>query len=65
MNEHPSYEQQQQQQVEISVEHPLRPPRFSLSLVVGSSPADQRSSAEWFNELRAMEAEVSPCFGRI
>ena len=42
-------------QIGISVEHPLRPPYFSLSLVV--DPLSE-SSSEWFNELRVMEAEV-------
>ncbi|KAK1315124.1 hypothetical protein QJS10_CPA06g02389 [Acorus calamus] len=57
--------------VKISAEYPLRPPLFTLSLLnnergVGhadSAPNDlsinRMESSEWFNELRAMEAEVN------
>ncbi|XP_078441458.1 THO complex, subunit 5 [Wolffia australiana] len=51
--------------VEISVEYPLRPPNFSLSMATdllkegGGSSSSECCSAEWFNELRAMEAEVN------
>lgn len=47
------------------MEYPLRPPLFSLNLVTGvTDPAegdfllDENDGAKWFNELRAMEAEV-------
>lgn len=43
------------------MEYPLRPPLFSLSLTVESLGANQLEAddSEWYNELRAMEAEVS------
>lgn len=43
-------------QVKISTEYPLRPPLFTLSLL-----SDGPQSFEWYNELRAMEAEVCGC----
>lgn len=57
--------------IKISMEYPLRPPLFSLSLSTTplgeiSSTANQNGSLsceldvfEWYNELRAMEAEVN------
>uniref|UniRef100_A0A1D1XZS6 THO complex subunit 5 n=2 Tax=Anthurium amnicola TaxID=1678845 RepID=A0A1D1XZS6_9ARAE len=49
--------------IKISMEHPLRPPLFSLSLVTdlpeGDSLPEENDGAKWFNELRAMEAEVN------
>lgn len=39
----------------ISVEYPLRPPLFSLSLSIDGSVG----RTEWFNELRAIETEVN------
>ncbi|ONK60850.1 uncharacterized protein A4U43_C08F23370 [Asparagus officinalis] len=41
--------------IKISMEYPLRPPLFSLSMTTDGS----LGSAEWFNELRAMESEVN------
>lgn len=47
--------------IKISMEYPVRPPLFSLNLLSQSS--DGKSSSfdqnEWYNELRAMEAEVN------
>ncbi|XP_010943078.2 THO complex subunit 5A [Elaeis guineensis] len=40
--------------VKISTEYPLRPPLFTLSLL-----SDGPQGFEWYNELRAMEAEVN------
>lgn len=48
-------------QIKISLEYPLRPPQFELSLY-NSFPGKNYSEAicsEFFNELSAMEAEVS------
>ncbi|KAL2894660.1 THO complex subunit 5B [Bienertia sinuspersici] len=47
--------------VRISMEYPTRPPLFKLSLC-SQSPGVKSSSIEhpvWYNELRAMEAEVN------
>ncbi|XP_042487100.1 THO complex subunit 5B [Macadamia integrifolia] len=47
--------------VKISMEYPLRPPVFTLGLY-GALPGEssyERNDSEWFNELRAMEAEVN------
>lgn len=41
--------------VSISIEYPLRPPLFNLSV----SADGPQGCFEWFNELRAMEAEVN------
>ncbi|GAV89829.1 FimP domain-containing protein [Cephalotus follicularis] len=46
--------------IKISMEYPLRPPVFAVSL--HSTPGDNPYNSddfEWFNELRAMEAEVN------
>ncbi|KFK31773.1 hypothetical protein AALP_AA6G156800 [Arabis alpina] len=46
--------------VKISMEYPLRPPLFSLSLHASSSGNDNRTNeSDHYNELRAMEAEVN------
>ncbi|KAJ7958163.1 THO complex, subunit [Quillaja saponaria] len=46
--------------VKISMEYPLRPPLFALSLCSMSSGENQNESGlEWYNELRAMEAKVN------
>ncbi|KAJ0024237.1 hypothetical protein Pint_08767 [Pistacia integerrima] len=44
----------------ISMEYPLRPPLFALSLdtILGEDQSDS-DGHEWFNELRAMEGEVN------
>lgn len=51
-----------QAKVKIFMEYPLRPPLFTLTLSVtsmgGGSHIDTGDS-EWYNELRAMEAEVN------
>jgi len=47
--------------IKISMEYPLRPPYFALSLssaLLGENLSDSDGS-EWYNELRAMEAEVN------
>ncbi|XP_052202749.1 THO complex subunit 5A [Diospyros lotus] len=47
--------------VKISMEYPLRPPYFELSLC-STLPGENHSegdSSEWYNELLAMEAEVN------
>lgn len=52
------------------MEYPLRPPLFNLSLFItpgenssdargGDSTSSGMDGFEWYNELRAMEAEVS------
>lgn len=46
-------------QVQISMEYPLRPPFFSLSLHTSSGNDNGTSESDHYNELRAMEAEVS------
>uniref|UniRef100_A0A803N1I3 Uncharacterized protein n=1 Tax=Chenopodium quinoa TaxID=63459 RepID=A0A803N1I3_CHEQI len=45
----------------ISMEYPLRPPLFRLSLCAQSSDGNSSSfnHSIWYNELRAMEAEVN------
>ncbi|KAL1309590.1 hypothetical protein HN51_052284 [Arachis hypogaea] len=47
--------------INISMEYPLRPPLFALSLRCLSTGGDhyQNDGLEWYNELRAMEAEVN------
>ncbi|KAJ8628756.1 hypothetical protein MRB53_022079 [Persea americana] len=56
--------------IKISMEYPLRPPLFNLSLFItpGENSSDARGcdsassemdGFEWYNELRAMEAEVN------
>ncbi|XP_059638056.1 THO complex subunit 5A [Cornus florida] len=46
--------------IKISMEYPLRPPHFEINLYTqaGENHSDSDDS-EWFNELRAMEAEVN------
>ncbi|KAH7523632.1 hypothetical protein FEM48_Zijuj06G0032600 [Ziziphus jujuba var. spinosa] len=46
--------------IKISMEYPLRPPLFALSLctITGENHYSDDGS-EWFNELRAIEAEVN------
>jgi THO complex subunit 5 len=46
-------------QVKISMEYPLRPPLFGLSLYSAAENHDENNGSERYNELRAMEAEVS------
>lgn len=44
------------------MEYPLRPPLFALSIYFPrgqNSSGNDGSDSDWFNELRAMEAEVS------
>ncbi|KAK7310850.1 hypothetical protein RJT34_08611 [Clitoria ternatea] len=43
--------------IKISMEYPLRPPLFVLSLP--GENHDESDGLEWYNELRAMEAEVN------
>ncbi|KAI4375037.1 hypothetical protein MLD38_012955 [Melastoma candidum] len=45
--------------IEISMEYPLRPPLFSLSLRTASSDGIGKDKFEWYNGLRNMEAEVN------
>ncbi|CAH8346905.1 unnamed protein product [Eruca vesicaria subsp. sativa] len=45
--------------VQISMEYPLRPPFFSLSLHTSSGNDNGTSESDHYNELRAMEAEVN------
>ncbi|CAL9242278.1 unnamed protein product [Arabidopsis halleri] len=47
--------------VRVSMEYPLRPPLFSLSLHASSSPGNDNGTNEsdHYNELRAMETEVN------
>ncbi|KAJ8763237.1 hypothetical protein K2173_026138 [Erythroxylum novogranatense] len=45
--------------VRISMEYPLRPPLFSLSLYTSGENQDENDSSACYNELRAMEAEVN------
>ncbi|KAL9258521.1 THO complex subunit 5B-like protein [Drosera capensis] len=47
--------------VKISVEYPVRPPLWAVDLLFPSSgdKNGENISAFWFNELRAMEAEVN------
>ncbi|XP_047320018.1 THO complex subunit 5B isoform X2 [Impatiens glandulifera] len=47
--------------VSVSMEYPLRPPLFALSFSTPSLVEKDRESngIEWYNELRAMEAEVN------
>ncbi|RVW40517.1 THO complex subunit 5B [Vitis vinifera] len=47
--------------IKISMEYPLRPPLFAISLYT-VSPVESDSEiegSEWYNELRAMEAEIN------
>jgi len=42
------------------MEYPLRPPLFALSIrCISSGEKRDKLGLEWYNELRAMEAEVS------
>ncbi|KAL3514529.1 hypothetical protein ACH5RR_027246 [Cinchona calisaya] len=47
--------------IKISMEYPLRPPLFALRLYCKLHEANycEVDSSEWYNELRAMEAEVN------
>ncbi|KAI7735044.1 hypothetical protein M8C21_017148 [Ambrosia artemisiifolia] len=47
--------------ITVSMEYPLRPPLFTLNLFRGASLETELEAEanEWFNELRAMEAEVN------
>jgi len=47
-------------QIKISMEYPVRPPLFSLSVLSPTSGGNSASfsQSDWFNELHAMEAEV-------
>ncbi|MFS7911206.1 putative THO complex, subunit 5 protein [Helianthus anomalus] len=47
--------------ITVSMEYPLRPPLFTLNLFrAASTETESEAEAnEWFNELRAMEAEVN------
>ncbi|CAK9135320.1 unnamed protein product [Ilex paraguariensis] len=47
--------------IKISVEYPLRPPLFALSLNTASHGENnsETDGSKWYNELRAMEAEVN------
>ncbi|KAF8410071.1 hypothetical protein HHK36_002593 [Tetracentron sinense] len=47
--------------IKISMEYPLRPPHFLLSLYTISLGENslERDDSDWYNELRAMEAEVN------
>ncbi|KAL5844856.1 hypothetical protein ACOSQ3_010920 [Xanthoceras sorbifolium] len=49
-----------QAKIKISMEYPLRPPLFAVSL--DTTPGEnghENDGSEWFNELRAMEGEVN------
>lgn len=47
-------------QIKISMEYPLRPPVFTLNLYTMNSEenCEESDDSDWYNELRAMEAEV-------
>ncbi|XP_057428518.1 THO complex subunit 5A [Lotus japonicus] len=47
--------------IKVSMEYPLRPPLFALSLccIPSGEKHDENDGLEWYNELRAMEAEVN------
>ncbi|KAA8528530.1 hypothetical protein F0562_035885 [Nyssa sinensis] len=47
--------------IKISMEYPLRPPHFSVNLYTASVGENHSESdvSPWYNELRAMEAEVN------
>ncbi|XP_022636689.1 THO complex subunit 5A isoform X2 [Vigna radiata var. radiata] len=46
--------------IKISMEYPLRPPLFALSVrCISSGEKRDKLGLEWYNELRAMEAEVN------
>ncbi|KAL8141127.1 hypothetical protein V2J09_007148 [Rumex salicifolius] len=47
--------------VKITKEYPLRPPLFTLNLCYPTSSAanPEDAASDWYNELRAMEAEVN------
>ncbi|KAL2346411.1 hypothetical protein Fmac_000411 [Flemingia macrophylla] len=46
--------------IKISLEYPLRPPLFALSICcISSGENHDATGLEWHNELRAMEAEVN------
>ncbi|RDX68369.1 THO complex subunit 5B [Mucuna pruriens] len=46
--------------IKISMEYPLRPPLFALSICcISSGEKHDETGLEWYNELRAMEAEVN------
>ncbi|XP_022982205.1 THO complex subunit 5B [Cucurbita maxima] len=50
-----------QAKIKISMEYPLRPPFFTLNLYTINSEEnrDESDDSDWYNELRAMEAEVN------
>jgi THO complex subunit 5 len=43
--------------IKISMEYPLRPPLFTLNMF--GENLEEAADFEWYNELRAMEAEVN------
>ncbi|KHN22326.1 THO complex subunit 5 like [Glycine soja] len=46
--------------IKISMEYPLRPPLFALSIsCISSGENHDETGLEWYNELRAMEAAVN------
>ncbi|KDP38329.1 hypothetical protein JCGZ_04254 [Jatropha curcas] len=45
--------------IKVSMEYPLRPPLFTLTLRSSVENHDKGDGSEWCNELRAMEAEVN------
>ncbi|KAF2309809.1 hypothetical protein GH714_005221 [Hevea brasiliensis] len=45
--------------IKISMEYPLRPPLFAVSLSSSGENHVESDGSEWCNELRAMEAEVN------
>ncbi|CAK7347536.1 unnamed protein product [Dovyalis caffra] len=45
--------------IKISMEYPLRPSLFAVSLHSTGENRDESNGSEWYNELRAMEAEVN------
>ncbi|XP_065881136.1 THO complex subunit 5B-like [Euphorbia lathyris] len=51
--------------IKISMEYPLRPPLFALSLHSTGENHDETVGSEYCNELRAMEAEVNLYILRI
>ncbi|CAN0873001.1 THO complex subunit 5B [Linum grandiflorum] len=45
--------------IKISMEYPVRPPLFSLGICPCEGSQDEADGSKWYNELRAIEAEVN------
>ncbi|KAL5982479.1 hypothetical protein ACLOJK_016551 [Asimina triloba] len=69
-HEEPLHVEPETENIKISMEYPLRPPLFTLSLSAtvpgepsdtaqGDSVSHEKDGFEWYNELRSMETEIN------